>query len=276
MNKYWGEGKCHMEDKCRQLRKRILTMIYEAGSGHPGGSLSSVDIIAVLYNRIMKHDPKNPGWTERDRFILSKGHVCPALYAVLSDCGYFDQKELDGLRKYGSILQGHPYMYKTPGLDISSGSLGQGLSISVGIALAAKMDKRTFRVYCLMGDGETQEGQIWEAAMAASHYRLDNICGIVDYNGLQIDGRVEEVMNISPYRDKWAAFGWNVLETDGHDPVQLEYTFKKAKGFRGRPTVIIAHTIKGKGVSFMQNNAGWHGVAPNKEQLEAALAELGD
>lgn len=265
-----------MEDKCRQLRKSILKMIYESGSGHPGGSLSSVDIIAVLYNRIMKHDPKNPGWTERDRFILSKGHACPALYAVLSDCGYFDPKELNGLRKYGSTLQGHPYMYKTPGLDISTGSLGQGLSVSAGIALAAKVDKRVFRVYCLMGDGETQEGQIWEAAMAASHHRLDNICGIVDYNGLQIDGRVEDVMDINPYNDKWAAFGWNVLETDGHDLAQLECTFKKAREFKGRPTVIIAHTIKGKGVSFMENIAGWHGVAPNKEQLEAALAELAD
>lgn len=264
-----------LQEKTNRMRINILKMLCEAGSGHPGGSLSSIDILTVLYNKVMNHDPQNPQWIERDRFILSKGHVCPALYAVLADCGYFDEKELATLRKYGSILQGHPYLFKTPGLEISSGSLGQGLSVAVGIALGARMDGAGYRVYCLMGDGETQEGQIWEAAMSAGHYRLDNLCGVVDFNGLQIDGKVQEVMNLNPYREKWAAFGWNVIETDGHDLSSLENSFKEAAALKGKPTVIIAQTVKGKGVSFMENAPGWHGVAPNKQQLEAALAELG-
>jgi len=260
--------------KCNDMRMNILEMIYNAGSGHPGGSFSSVEILTVLYNKIMKHDPSNSKWEGRDRFVLSKGHVCPALYAVLADCGYFDKSELNKLRKFGSFLQGHPYMHKTNGLDVSSGSLGQGLSVSVGMALGARIDAADYRVYCLMGDGETQEGQVWEAAMAAGHYKLDNLCGIVDFNKLQIDGSVEKVMNINPYKDKWLAFNWNVIEVDGHDVGAVEKAYKAASEYKGKPTMIIAHTAKGKGVSFMENVAGWHGVAPNKEQYESAMKEL--
>ena len=263
-----------LKEKARWLRTVILKMLCEAGSGHPGGSLSSIDILTVLYNRILNHDPKNPTWPGRDRFILSKGHVCPALYAVLADCGYFKEEELMTLRKYGSILQGHPYMYKTPGLEVSSGSLGQGLSIAVGIALAAKTDGNQIRTYCLMGDGEMQEGQIWEALMAAGHYKLDHLCGIVDKNELQIDGKVKDVMDIDPLVEKLTAFKWNVIETDGHDVKKLEEAFGIAKEYKGKPTMIVAHTVKGKGVSFMENVCGWHGVAPNKTQLQAALSEL--
>jgi transketolase len=263
-----------LKDKARQLRINILEMLYEAGSGHPGGSLSAIDIMTVLYNNVMKHDPKNPKWNERDRFILSKAHICPALYAVLADCGYYDEKELNTLRKYGSMLQGHPYMHKTPGVEVSGGSLGQGLSIATGIAIASRLNKESYRTYCMMGDGETQEGQIWEAAMAAGHYKLDNLCGILDYNHLQIDGRVEDVMDIYPAKEKWLAFNWNVIEINGHDMVEIENAFKAAEEYKGKPTIIIASTAKGKGVSFMENNPAWHGTAPNKQQLEAALAEL--
>lgn len=263
-----------LKEKARQLRIETLEMLYEAGSGHPGGSFSAIDILVVLYNNIMKFDPKNPKWKERDRFFLSKGHISPALYAVLADCGYFDKVELKTLRKYGSILQGHPCMQKTPGIEVSSGSLGQGLSIATGVALGARMNGENYRVYTMMGDGEIQEGQIWEAAMSAGHYKLDNLCGIVDLNGLQIDGTVEEVLNINPVKDKWLAFNWNVIEIDGHDVVQIENAFKQACKYRGQPTVILAKTVKGKGVSFMENNAAWHGMTPNKQQLEEALAEL--
>lgn len=267
-------NEAQMEEKTRLLRCNLLKMLCEAGSGHSGGSLSAIDILAVLYNKIMKHNPKDPSWQERDRFVLSKGHVCPALYVVLADCGYFDEKELMTLRKYNSILQGHPYMFKTPGLDVSSGSLGQGLSVAVGMALATKMNGEDTRVYCLMGDGETQEGQIWEAAMSAGHYKLDNLCGIVDVNRLQIDGKVEDVMNINPLSDKWKAFNWNVIAVDGHQVKDIESAFKSAESAKGKPTVILADTIKGKGVSFMENVCGWHGTTPNREQLEAALKEL--
>ena len=214
-----------------RLRIRILEMLHNAGSGHPGGSLSAIDILAVLYHNVMRHDPENPCWPERDRFILSKGHICPALYAVLAECGYFDEKELDGLRKFGCSLQGHPCMEKTPGIEVSAGSLGQGLSIATGIALGLRMDGSKSRVYCMMGDGEQQEGQIWEAAMSAGHYRLDSLCGIVDCNGLQIDGRVDEVLSIEPLADKWAAFGWNVIPIDGHDFAQIETSFQEALCF---------------------------------------------
>lgn len=263
-----------LEDKCRELRGDVLRMICKAGSGHPGGSLSAIEILTVLYNRVIKHNPQNPNWGERDRFVLSKGHICPALYAVLADCGYYDKAELNTLRQYGSILQGHPYMFKTPGLDVSSGSLGQGLSIAVGMALSAKVDQKQTRVYCLMGDGELQEGQIWEAAMAAGHYKLSNLCGIVDYNGLQIDGEVEKVMGIAPLADKWSSFNWNVLSVDGHCISDLEKVFGSAKAQSDKPTVIIAKTVKGKGVSFMENDAAWHGAAPSQEQLAKALKEL--
>lgn len=263
-----------LQQKAQRLRANMLKMLSEAGSGHPGGALSAIEILTVLYNKILKHEPRNPLWEARDRFILSKGHICPALYVVLADCGYFDEKELMTLRKYGSILQGHPYMHATPGLDASTGSLGQGLSLAVGISLAAKMDGKSVRAYCLMGDGEMQEGQIWEAAMAAGHYKLDNLCGIVDKNRLQIDGFVKDVMNVDPLIDKWVAFNWNVIEADGHDVESLEIAYEEAKNFKGKPTVIIAHTTKGKGVSFMENVAGWHGVVPDKEQLEKALSEI--
>lgn len=272
MNKKLNSYK--LNEKSRLLRADILAMLCNAGSGHPGGSLSSVEILNVLYNNIMNHDPKNPKWEGRDRFVLSKGHACPALYAVLADCGYFDRKELATLRQFGSILQGHPYMERTPGLDVSSGSLGQGLSVAVGMALAAKADKSGVRVYCLMGDGEQQEGQTWEAAMAAGHYKLDNLCGIIDNNGLQIDGNVSDVMNITPLDDKWRAFNWNVIQIDGHDVDALEKAYTKAKSFTGKPSVIIANTVKGKGVSDMEGEARWHGTCPNKQELEKALNDL--
>lgn len=263
-----------LKEKARELRVSILKMIHEAGSGHPGGSLSAIDIMAVLYYNVMRHDPKNPGWAQRDRFILSKGHICPALYAVLGDCGYFPAQALHTLRKYGSILQGHPSMNKTPGVEVSSGSLGQGLSIATGLALGALMNRQDYRVYCMMGDGELEEGQIWEAAMAAGHYGLDHLCGIVDCNGLQIDGRVEDVMNSNPLKEKWFSFCWNVIETDGHEMPKLEEAFRQARECAGRPSVILAHTVKGKGISFMENSAAWHGAAPNDGQLAAALREL--
>lgn len=267
-------NEAQMKEKTRELRISILEMLHAAGSGHPGGSLSAIDIMAVLYYNVMKHDPKNPKWKERDRFFLSKGHVNPALYAVLADCGYFDKNELKTLRKYGSILQGHPSMHHTPGVEVSAGSLGQGLSIATGNALGAKVNKEDYHVFCMMGDGEIQEGQIWEAAMAAGHYKLDNLTGIVDWNGVQIDGKTEDVMSLDPIKDKWLSFKWNVIEVDGHDITKVEEAFKQALAYKGKPTVLIANTIKGKGVSFMENKAAWHGAAPNKEQLEAALAEL--
>lgn len=257
-----------------QLRIRILEMLHNAGSGHPGGSLSAIDILAVLYHNMMRHNPENPCWPERDRFILSKGHICPALYAVLAECGYFDAKELNGLRKFGCSLQGHPCMEKTPGIEVSAGSLGQGLSIATGIALGLRMDGSKSRIYCMMGDGEQQEGQIWEAAMSAGHYHLDTLCGIVDCNGLQIDGRVDEVLTIEPLADKWAAFGWNVISIDGHDFAQIETAFREADALKGKPSVILARTVKGKGVSFMENKLGWHGTAPNRAELALALSEL--
>lgn len=261
--------------KANALRAELLKMIHAAGSGHPGGSLSCIDIVAVLYNEVMKHDPKNPTWEERDRFVLSKGHVCPAVYEVLADCGYFPKSELMTLRKMGSNLQGHPCMHLTPGFDVSSGSLGQGLSIAAGMAMAAKMDGRGNRVYCLMGDGEQDEGQIWEAAMSAAHFKLDNLCAILDHNHLQIDGFTKDVMNIEPISDKWRAFNWNVIEIDGHDYAAIREGFAKAKDCKGKPSVLVAETVKGKGVSFMENVAKWHGVAPSDEDLKKALAELG-
>ena len=263
-----------LKEKSRLLRGDLLAMLFKAGSGHPGGSLSSMEILTVMYNNIMKHDPKNPKWEERDRFVLSKGHICPALYVVLADCGYFDRKELGTLRRFGSILQGHPYMMKTPGLDVSGGSLGQGLSVAVGMALAAKADKNGIRVFSLMGDGELQEGQIWEAVMAAGQYKLDNLCGIVDYNNLQIDGKVSDIMDIAPLAEKWSAFNWNVIKCDGHCVESVERAFNEALAYEGKPSVIIADTVKGKGVSFMENNASWHGVSPNSEELAIALEEL--
>jgi transketolase len=258
----------------RKIRVDIIEMLTEAKSGHPGGSLSAADILAVLYFREMRIDPQNPHWPGRDRFVLSKGHAAPVLYAALAEKGFFPREELRQLRKTGHFLQGHPDMKKVPGVDMSTGSLGQGISAAAGMALAGKIDNSDYRVYCLLGDGEIAEGLVWEAAMAAAHYKLDNLVAILDYNGLQIDGRNEEVMNSSPVAAKWEAFGWNVLKVDGHDYDQLTEAFELAKNLKGKPTMIVAKTVKGKGVSFMENQAGWHGNAPSREQAETALKEL--
>ena len=262
-----------LQKKAVAIRKDILRMLTLAGSGHTGGSLSIVEILIALYYYRLKHDPKNPQMKGRDRFLLSKGHACPALYAVLADAGYFRKDLLWTLRKLGSPLQGHPQV-GLPGVEISSGSLGQGLSIANGIALAARLDKTDMKVYCLLGDGETNEGQIWEAAMTAAHYNLDNVCAIVDCNKLQIDGFCCEVKDLGAYRHKWESFGWHVLEVDGHDIAALIDVYDKADTIKDKPTVIIAHTIKGKGVSFVENKAEWHGIAPKKEQYEQAVKEL--
>jgi transketolase len=256
------------------IRVDILKMLNESGSGHTGGSLSAVEVITALYFYKMRHNPQAPNWADRDRFVLSKGHGAPTLYAALARCNYFDSSELMTLRKIGSILQGHPDMKFTPGVDISTGSLGQGLSMANGMALALKLDRKPSRVYVLMGDGETQEGQIWEAAMAAAHYQLDNLCGILDYNGLQIDGPVNHIMNIEPIADKWASFGWEVFNINGHDFGEIINGLDKAEAVKQKPSLLIAKTIKGKGVSFFENKVEYHGVAPTSEELEKALVEL--
>jgi len=257
-----------------KVRKDIVKMITEAKSGHPGGSLSAVDVVTALYFNVMRHNPENPKWEDRDRFILSKGHAAPLLYSVLAESGYFEVKELLTLRKLGSRLQGHPDMKRLPGVEISTGSLGHGLSAGNGIAMAGKLNKKGYRVYILLGDGECQEGQVWEAAMTASHYKLDNVTAILDYNGLQIDGPVKDVMDIVPISKKWRAFGWNVLEINGHNFKEILDSFERGKKLNGKPSIIIAHTIKGKGVSFMENVVDFHGKAPTKEQMIQALKEL--
>ena len=257
------------------IRKDIVSMICKSKSGHPGGSLSAVEILTALYFDQMNIDPTNPKMEDRDRFVLSKGHAAPALYATLAKRGYFDREELNHLRKLGSMLQGHPDMKKIPGVEMSTGSLGQGFSVACGMAMAAKLDNAPWNVYALLGDGEVQEGIIWEAAMSAAHYKLDNMISFLDYNGLQIDGEVESVMSINPIEDKFKTFGWNVITIDGHDFDQIFAALDMAKDTVGKPTMIIAKTIKGKGVSFMENQASWHGGAPNEEQLEQALSELG-
>lgn len=262
-----------LQKKAIDIRKDILKMLMLAGSGHTGGSLSMVEILLSLYYYKLKNDPARPAWKERDRFLLSKGHGCPALYTVLAHKGYFNRDMLWTLRKLGSQLQGHPQV-GLPGIEISSGSLGQGLSIANGMALAARLDGANIRVYCMIGDGETNEGQVWEAAMTASHYKLDNLCAVIDFNGLQIDGFCCEVKDMAPYANKWRDFGWNVLEADGHDLAQVMDALDAAERMKGKPTVIIAHTVKGKGVSFIENKAEWHGVAPKKEEYERAVAEL--
>jgi len=262
-----------LKKKAIGIRKDVLKMLMLAGSGHTGGSLSIVDILVALYYYGMRNDPKDPGWPGRDRFLLSKGHGCPALYAVLADKGYFSKEDLWTLRKLGSKLQGHPQI-GLAGIEISSGSLGQGLSIANGMALVARLDKLDTRIYCLMGDGETNEGQVWEAAMTAPHYKLDSLCAIIDYNKLQIDGFCCEVKDMGAYLDKWRSFGWHVVETDGHDIEKLMAAFDKAKTVKEIPTVIVAHTIKGKGVSFVENKVEWHGIAPSREEYERAIHEL--
>jgi transketolase len=258
----------------RKLRRHVISMISTAGSGHPGGSLSAADIVTALYFRVMRHDPANPHWPDRDRFILSKGHAAPVLYAALAERGYFPLEWLTTLRKSGTCLQGHTDSRLTPGVDMSAGSLGQGLSVGIGMALAARLDKKDYRTYVLLGDGECQEGQVWEAAMFAPNYKLDNLTAIVDYNGLQLDGFTRQIMDLEPFIDKWRSFKWEVLQVDGHDIKQLVEALQKAAQVEGRPAVIVAHTVKGKGVSFMENNVDWHGKAPDKSQTEIALREL--
>lgn len=264
-----------LESKAKELRRNVVTMIHEAKSGHPGGSLSIADIVTVLYYDEARLDPENPKWPGRDRIVLSKGHVGPILYAVLAMKGYYDMEHIHTLRKLGSILQGHPDMKKTPGIDMTTGSLGQGLSAGVGMAIAAKRDGLGNRVFVILGDGEIQEGQIWEAAMAAAKYKLDNLVAIVDYNNLQIDGTCEEVMPIAPVDDKWKAFGWEVLTIDGHNMGAILGAFEKARAVLGKPVCILAKTTKGKGVSYMENVGGWHGKAPNADEYAKAMAELG-
>ncbi|MFC1546861.1 transketolase, partial [bacterium] len=241
----------------------------------PGGSLSCVELMAVLYWKFLKHDPKNPCWPDRDRVIFSKGHVCPTLYSCLARSGYFSTEELLTLRDLGSRLQGHPCIKSClPGIEVSTGSLGQGLSIGAGMAQGAKLDKKPLRIYVLIGDGELQAGQIWEAVMSSAHYKLDQLCAIVDFNGLQIDGYVKDIMNIEPIKEKWASFGWHVVEIDGHSYDEIINAYKEAINTKGKPTVIIAKTIKGKGVSYMEDEAGWHGKAPNDEQMKKALEDI--
>lgn len=258
----------------KEIRTDILRMTSAASSGHPGGSLSATDIITTLYFYKMSHNPKKPGWSERDRFVLSKGHACPALYSALAHSGYFPVSKLMSLRSLGSILQGHPERVRCPGIEASTGPLGQGLSFANGIALAGRIDKKNYNVYVMMGDGESQEGQIWEAAMTSSHYKLDNIVAILDNNNLQIDGFNDEVKSIKPIREKWEAFGWHVIEIDGHDFKQIMDALDDADSVEGKPVMIIAHTIKGKGVCCMENKAEWHGKACSPEELKQCLREL--
>ena len=257
-----------------KVRMGIIEGTHNAKSGHPGGSLSAADILTYLYFAEMNVDPQNPAKPDRDRFVLSKGHIAPALYATLAHKGFFPVEELKSLRKIGSRLQGHPDMKKIPGVDMSSGSLGQGISAACGMAKAAKLTGADYRVYAVLGDGEIQEGQVWEAAMFASHYNLDNLCILVDNNGLQIDGSIEDVMSPYPIDEKFKAFGFHVINIDGHDFDQIESAYNEARTVKGKPTAIIAKTVKGKGVSFMENKASWHGTAPNDEQYEVAMNEL--
>ena len=257
-----------------QIRLDILEEVHAASSGHPGGSLSIADIMTYLYFEEMNVNPADPKWSERDRLVLSKGHTAPALYAALAEKGFFSRDEIKNLRKVDSFLQGHPDMKGTPGVDMTTGSLGLGISAACGMALAGKIDGKDYRVYALLGDGETQEGQVWEAAMFAAHYKLDNLCIAVDLNGLQIDGPITEVMNPTPHDEKFKAFGWHVIVIDGHDFEQIEKAYAEARTVKGKPTAIIAKTVKGKGVSFMENQVSWHGSAPNAEQYEIAVADV--
>jgi len=271
-----SEGKIkEMEGIANNVRVHIIQMVFDAGSGHPGGSLSATDIMVSLYFGIMNHRHGEPQWPDRDRFVLSKGHAAPALYACLAEAGYFPVDELKTFRKIGSRLQGHPDMRKTPGVEASTGSEGQGLSMGVGMALAGKLDRKPYTVYVMVGDGENDCGQIWEAAMSASFFKLDNLIVIIDRNMLQLDGPTNKIMSIEPLADKWRAFGWNVLEANGHNIAELLEILQKAKHTKGMPSVVIAHTIKGKGVSFMEGAVGFHGKVPTEEQFKVAMAELG-
>lgn len=264
-----------LEKTAAEVRVGVVKAIHNAGSGHPGGSLSAADIVTALYFSEMNVDPKNPKMEGRDKFILSKGHAGPVQYSALALKGYFPVEDFMTLRKLGSKFQGHPDMNKVPGIEMSTGSLGQGFAAAGGMAIANKLNNDPGRIYVLLGDGEIQEGIVWEAAMSAAHYKLDNMVGILDYNGLQVDGRNEDVMTVAPVADKFRAFGWNVLEINGHDFEEILDAFAKARECKGKPTMIVAKTVKGKGVSFMEDNAGWHGKAPNDEETEQAVAELG-
>jgi len=256
------------------VRRAVIEMITEAKSGHPGGSLSATDLMVTLYFDVMRHDPANPKWKDRDRFILSKGHCCPALYAVMAKCGYCPEDQLNSLRKLGSIYQGHPDVRFLPALEASTGSLGLGLSLGIGMALSARLDRSPARTYVMLGDGESQEGQIWEAAMFASYHKVDNVVAIVDYNRIQLDGFVKDILDLEPLMEKWRSFGWHVIELNGHDIGEIQKAFAEAAAMKEQPTVLIAHTIKGKGVSFMENNPKFHGMAPTREEADRALAEL--
>ncbi len=265
---------CELKELARNIRVGIIDAVHSASSGHPGGSLSVADILTYLYFEEMNVDPVNPADPDRDRLVLSKGHTSPALYSALAHKGFFPVEDLKTFRKSDSYLQGHPDLKKVPGVDMSTGSLGQGVSAACGMALAAKLDGSARRVWAIVGDGESQEGQVWEATMFAAHYKLDNLCFILDWNGLQIDGAIVDVMNPTPYREKFEAFGWNVIDADAHDFESIDAAVKGAKECKGKPTVIVAKSVKGKGVSFMENQASWHGAAPNAEQYEVAIADL--
>jgi transketolase len=265
-----------LEGIAKRLRINILKMLHAAGSGHTGGSLSATDIAVAIYFSKMNFDPKDPFWNKRDRFILSKGHAAPLLYAIMAEAGYFPVEMLNNLRKIESPLQGHPCSTNLPSVEVSTGSLGQGLSVANGIALGLKLDENPARVYCILGDGEIQEGQIWEAAMTSAHYKLDNLCAVIDNNGLQIDGPVKKVMNIEPLSDKWIAFGWHVIEINGHNMEEILKALNEAENIKNKPTMIIAHTIKGKGVSLFEGKVEYHGVAPTSEELNRAMKELGN
>jgi transketolase len=263
-----------LQEISKGIRRDIIQMIAEAKSGHPGGSLSAVEILVTLFWDVMRHDPARPDWADRDRFILSKGHAAPVLYSVMAECGYTPKDQLQTLRKLGSIYQGHPDKRFIPALEASTGSLGEGLSIALGMGLAARADKRPTRIFCVLGDGEIQEGQIWEAAMFGAYNKIDNVVAIVDYNGIQLDGFVKDILDVAPLAEKWRSFGWHTLEVDGHDIAALQAAFAEAASVKGKPTALVARTVKGKGVSFMENNPKFHGVAPTKDEVVKALQEL--
>jgi len=263
-----------LKEIAKKLRRHVITMTATAGSGHPGGSLSAADIITALYFKVLRHSPQNPQWPDRDRFILSKGHAAPILYAALAETGYFPVAELETLRKLNSRLQGHADRKFTRGVEMSSGSLGMGLSFAIGVALAARLDSKAYRTYVLLSDGECEEGQTWEAALSAAQFKLDNLTAIVDYNGIQLSGWIRDIMNLEPFTEKWQAFGWHTIDIDGHDFDQILSAYQEAEKIKGKPIVIVAHTIKGKGVSFMENNVAFHGKAPTREEAERALKEL--
>ena len=258
----------------KQMRREVIEMITEAKSGHPGGSLSATEIVVTLFFDVLRHDPANPKWKDRDRFLLSKGHCCPILYAVMAEFGYCPKDQLNTLRKLGSVYQGHPDVRFLPALEASTGSLGEGLSLGIGMGLAARLDSSPARTYVVLGDGEIQEGQIWEAAMFGGKYKLDNVCAILDNNRIQLDGFVSDIMPLDPLPDKWRSFGWHVIEADGHNIPALQGAFAEAASTKNQPSIVIAHTIKGKGVSFMENNPKFHGTAPTREECALALKEL--